>query len=443
MTNRLCLILLLLSGGAIAQDTLTIDKAIQIALQNNYAIKIADRNKQVAENNYTRGNAGFLPVVNASATKNYSNSNLNQVFFPTGGVARPPLDASGVKGNTFNSGVNFTWTIFNGLGMFYAYNRLDEQKKSSLDSLQIVMENTLATVSNNYYNVIQQNQRLNVLNSALRISAQRLDLAKAQYEVGSGSKLNYLAAQVDFNTDSSTVILQAQSLQNAKVGLNQALSREANAAFLVSDTIIVDEKLDLATLKQNTFQNNPSLLQIQRRSNIAYYQMKQLYAQRFPTINLLSSYNYTTSEAAQGFGAQSSKNLIWNYGLGASINIFNGFNLNRQIQNAKIQQEITDLRIKDLQVQLDASLETAYNNYRNSLSLLSIEKRNLEVARQNIDIALERYKIGVATFLELRDVQLNSITTAGRLIDAEFNTKLAEIELLRLSSQIIMETPTK
>jgi outer membrane protein TolC len=326
------------------------------------------------------------------------------------------------------------------MAMFNAYSRFGELKQAGRDSLQIVMENAVATLSNNYYNVIQQRQRLNVLTSALVISAQRLELARAQYEVGSGSKLNYLAAQVDFNTDSSAVILQRQQLQNAKVGVNQVLSREANTPFSVVDTILVDQTLELAALKETARRNNPSLLLAQHRNNATYYTTKIVQGQRWPTINLFTGYGYNQNTAQTGFASEN-RNLGFNYGISASMNIFNGFNQSRQIQNAKIQQEISEYRIKDLLVQLDANLEVAYNDYRNSLNLLSLEQQNLNVARQNVEIAVERYRIGVATFLELRDVQLNVVRTAGRLIDAQFNTKLAEIELLRLSSGIIRETP--
>jgi outer membrane protein TolC len=438
MKKSFVCLLMLAPLGAFSQDVLTIDKAIEILLENNYSIRIAERNTQVAGNNYSLGNAGFLPTLNLNASKTYNINDSRVIFFPDQSGATRVQNVSGARGNNQQANANLSWTIFNGMAMFNAYSRFGELKQAGMDSLQIVIENSVATLSNNYYNVIQQAQRLNVLTSALVISAQRLELAKAQYEVGSGSKLNYLAAQVDFNTDSSAVILQRQQLQNAKVGVNQVLSREANASFNVIDTILVDETLDLAVLKETARRNNPSLLLAQHRNNATYYTTKILQGQRWPIINLFTGYGYNQNIAQTGFASEN-RNLGFNYGISASMNIFNGFNQSRLIQNAKIQQEIAEYRIKDLLVQLDANLEVAYNDYRNSLNLLSIEQQNLNVARQNVEIAVERYRIGVATFLELRDVQLNVVRTAGRLIDAQFNTKLAEIELLRLSSEIIRE----
>jgi len=440
MKKSFLFFLLLLPWQAFSQEVLTIEQAIQMLLANNYSVKIAERNTQVAANNYTLGNAGFLPNLSLNASKTYNINDSRVTFFPDLSGAVRVQNVSGARGNNQQANATLIWTIFNGMAMFNAYSRFGELKQAGRDSLQIVIENSVATLSNNYYNVIQQRQRLNVLTSALVISAQRLELARAQYQVGSGSKLNYLAAQVDFNTDSSAVILQRQQLQNAKVGVNQVLSREANTPFSVVDTILVDETLDLAALKETARRNNPSLLLAQHRNNATYYTTKIVQGQRWPTINLFTGYGYNQNTAQTGFASEN-RNLGFNYGISASMNIFNGFNQSRQIQNAKIQQEISEYRIKDLLVQLDANLEVAYNDYRNSLNLLSLEQQNLNVARQNVEIAVERYRIGVATFLELRDVQLNVVRTAGRLIDAQFNTKLAEIELLRLSSGIIRETP--
>jgi outer membrane protein TolC len=199
--------------------------------------------------------------------------------------------------------------------------------------------------------------------------------------------------------------------------------------FTVSDTIIVDEKLNYEALRENILQSNPNLLLAQRNRNLAYLDIKALQAQRLPLIGLFTGLGHTKTVNGAGFlSGQTNDNL--NYGITASINIFNGFDQNRRIQNAKMQRDITETRISELRIQLEADLQRAYTNYQNSLNLIDLEKENLEVARQNIDIALERYKLGVSTPLELREVQRNAVASESRLIDAEYGGKLAEIELL-------------
>lgn len=428
--------LLLLPALSFAQetnrtDTLTIEKAVGIALENNYSIKIAEREKQISANDYRLGVAAFLPTLALDGIRSYSINDTKQVSF--NGDVR---EVDNAKSNRISGSVLFNWTIFDGTRMFIAYDQLKELRNAGEEISKVNIENSVATVSNSYYNIIQQQEKVSAFTDALNISQQRLDLAKAQYEVGSGSKLNYLAAQVDYNTDKSALIQQERLLTNAKVSLNEILGRNPDADFIVSDTIIVDENMELAALRESTIQRNPNLLLAQRNRNIAYLETKALKAERFPRLSLTGDYTYSRAEAAVGF-ALSNRNAGYTYGARVTMNILNGLDQNRRIQNAKIQQEVTDIRINELKVQLEADLQRAYTDYQNSLNLIALEKENLAIARQNIDIALERYKLGVSTPLELREVQRNAVNTESRLIDAEYAGKLAEIELLRLSSRIL------
>jgi outer membrane protein TolC len=426
------------SQQAMVTDTLTIEQAVDIALDKNYSVRIARSNEQLLRNDYSYRNYGLLPSITAAGTKS---SNYNIFFEQTirqsnDTVSNPPRDFSNTTNSNTNASVNLNWVIFDGMGMFIAYKQLAEAKAAGFENTKISLENTVALVSNAYYNIIQLQEKVSAFADALKISQQRLELAKAQYEVGAGSKLNYLAAQVDYNTDKSALIGQEQFLKNAKISLNELLGRDASVEYLVSDTIIVNENLNIDVLKQSAIQSNSSLLFAQRNNNIAYLNIKATQAQRFPVVSLFSGLTY--SKASNGAGFLSGQvNESFNYGITASLNIFNGFEQNRRIQNAKIQRDISEARIAELKVQLEADLQRAYTDYQNSLNLISLEKQNLEVARQNIDIALERYKLGVSTPLELREVQRNAVATESRLIDAEYSAKLAEIELLRLSSRII------
>jgi len=412
-------------------DTLTIENAVQLALEKNYSIKIAQNQKQFAANNFSYGYANFLPTINLDALRTNSVSDTRQVSF--NGDVR---EVDNGKSNRLSASALFNWTIFDGLRMFVAYDQLRELKAAGEESAQIDIENSVALVSNSYYDIIQRQERVSAFLDALKISQQRLDLAQAQYEVGSGSKLNYLAAQVDYNTDKAALILQEQELQKAKITFNEFLGREPNVEFVVTDTIIVDENVDLGTLRASALQRNPNLLLAQRNKNIAYLDTRAIRAERFPTLNLTGDYTYSRTEAAAGF-ALSNRNNGYTYGARLTMPILNGFDINRRVQNAKVQQDISNYQLEALQVQLEAELQRAYTDYTNSLTLVNLEKQNLEVARQNIDIALERYRLGVSTPLELREVQRNAVATESRLIEAEFNAKLAEIELMRLSSRII------
>jgi outer membrane protein len=412
-------------------DTLTIEKAVGIALENNYSIKIAEREKQIPINDYRLGVANFLPTIGLDGLRTYSVNDTRQVSF--NGDVR---EVENAKSNRISGSALFNWTIFDGTRMFIAYDQLKELRAAGEELAKVNIENSVALISNSYYNIIQQQERVSAFLDALKISEQRLELAKAQYEVGSGSKLNYLAAQVDYNTDKSALIEQERLLKNAKVSLNELLGRKPEVDFTVTDTIIVEENMELAALRESTIQRNPNLLLAQRNRNVAYLQTRSVKAERFPTLSLTGDYTYSRQEAAVGF-ALSNRNVGYTYGARVTLPILNGLDQNRRLQNAKIQREISEITIDQLKTQLEADVQRAYTDYQNSLNLIALEKENLAIARQNIDIALERYKLGVATPLELREVQRNAVNTESRLINAEYAGKLAEIELLRLSSRIL------
>jgi outer membrane protein len=423
-----------------AQDTLTLERAIALALEKNYAIRIAQKRVDVALNDNTRGNAGFLPVVAAAAQKNYTSSHLRQEFF---NALQEPLDRSGVNNNNSNSGVTLNWTIFDGLGMFIARDRLAQIVESGRTNAKITIENTVADVSAAYYEIIRQYQRVRALQNALDISKDRLELAKAFYEVGTGSKVDFINAQVDYNGDTAAFIAQEQNLRNSKIDLNTLLSRSMTDDFEVPDTIITRRDIPVEELRQSMLAQNPNLVFAAQQRRLAELDIKALSAQQYPQVDLLGGFNYNTTNNQAGFGVRQARNDVWSYGARVSVNIFDGFNQRRRIQGARINALITEDQELDVRNQLLATFDRTYLTYRNSLQLVALEEANFKLARQNVEIAFERYRVGNSTSYEFREVQRNTVAAETRLIEAEYNAKLAEIELLRLSSKLLEEVAAR
>ncbi|WP_165933454.1 TolC family protein [Arundinibacter roseus] len=431
------LLLSLIAATTHAQEPLTLQQAISIALEKNYSIRIAEKRIEIAKNENTYGNAGFLPTITAAAQKNYTSSHLRQDFF---NALQAPLDRSGVNNNNSNSGIAMNWTIFNGLGMFISQDRLRELEAAGRTNAKITIENTVAQVSTAYYEIIRQYQRVRALRNALDISKDRLELSKAFYDVGNGSKVDYINAQVDYNGDTAAYIAQEQVLQNAKIDLNSLLSRDPDIAFTVPDTIITRRDIQPDELRQSLMAQNPNLVLAAQQRRIAELDVKALSAQQYPQVDLLGGFNYNTTNNQAGFGVRRARNDVWSYGARVSVNIFDGLNQRRRIQNARINALIFEDQEADVRNQLMALFDRAYLTYRNSLQLVTIEEANFKIARQNVDIAFERYRVGNATAYEFREVQRNTVAAETRLIEAEYSAKLAEVELLRLSSKILEET---
>jgi outer membrane protein TolC len=284
--------------------------------------------------------------------------------------------------------------------------------------------------------LILELQRLKVLKQTLFLSKARLDISQAQYELGGAGKRDYLAAQVDYNGDSSLLMTQYQVIQNARVNLNELLAADPDTDFLIQDsTITIGDRLALDELYETAFLENKLLLVNQRSNNEAFLRIKELQASRLPGINLNSSFNNSVFNSDAGFLIQNERQGL-NYGGSITLNLFSGLTLNRRIQSAKVNQRIQDYSLENYEIQLKSDLQRAYNTYENNLGLLSIEQTNYQVAKENSEIALERFRLGIASYLEFRDAQVNLLSAENRLITSIFQIKQQEIELLRLSGKI-------
>lgn len=431
---RLYFIALLCPALAQAQQILTLEEAIQQGITKQYSIQISRQRERIAANENSLGNAGFLPTITGSANKNYTISGLNQSFF---GGLRPPLVQSGVNSNSGNAGVAMAWTLYDGKGMFILRDRFKELQNLGAKQTESNIENLIALISNTYYDIIRQSLRVNNFKKGLEISNDRLKLAKDRYEVGQGSKVDYYSAQVDYNEDKALLIAQEQAFTNTKIGFNTLLIKEYKADFSINNTINLLPKLTLSELKISALSQNPALIGAILSKKISDLDTKNIQSQQKPQIDLLAGYNLNNVANGAGFGVEKGSSDVFNYGLRATINIFDGYNQKRRIQNAKINAEIASMQIEDLKNALLSALERTYVTYENSLNLIQLETENYTIAKQNIDIAFDRFKVGIATSYELREVQRNAVAAETRLIEAKFAAKSAEIELIRLSGNLL------
>ena len=432
----LCLIILFtfFYSSVSAQKLLSLEESIQLGLQNHYSIQISKKRELQALNDNTPGNAGFLPTITGTLNKSYTISGLDQEFF---GGLRAPLVQSGVNSNSSSGGFAMVWTLYDGKGMFILRDRFKELQNLGAKQTETAIENLISVISSSYYDLIRQNLRVNNFKKGLEISNDRLKLAKDRYEVGQGSKVDYYSAQVDYNEDKALLIAQEQSYLNTKISYNTLLVRNHQEEFNVDSKIDLLPKLNLPDLKEFALKQNPTLISALLTKKITDLDTKSIQSLQMPQIDLLAGYNMNQVNNGAGFGVQRGTSDVLNYGLRATINIFDGYNQKRRVQNAKINAEIAQLQIDDLKNALTSTLERAFVTYENALNLISLETENYAIAKQNIDIAFDRFKVGIATSYELREVQRNAVSAETRLIETKFAAKAAEIELIRLSGNLL------
>ena len=427
------LAVLFLSVNAFAQDTLSVEQAVQIGMENNFSIRIARNQSDLAENNNSLGNAGFLPTLSATGSRIYRNENNSQEFAAQSGI--PNQTTNNAKSNNTNASASLSWTIFDGLKMFTTSEKLVQLEKLGQKQLQLSVENNVAQIITAYHNVIRQQKIYDVLQNTVEISEQRIDIAETQRDLGSRSEYDLLQARTDLNADRAAVIRQEVQLNNAKISLNEVLGRDTNIEFDVFPTITINENLAYTELLRQAMANNADLAIARTNQDVAELQIDEIQAERFPEIDLSAGYGYSRSESDAGFLVLTETDGF-NYGLTARWNLFDGFDVNRRIQNARIQLKNQELALDQQKQAVEGSLSRQFKSYLNSLKLVNLESENLKYAEQSLDIALERFRLGSINSIELREVQRTLINAESRLIQAQFEAKVAETELLRLGGSV-------
>ncbi|MCV9927633.1 TolC family protein [Flavobacterium sp. LS1R49] len=426
-----CLVLLLLCvAKSNAQEVLTIEDAVKVALENNFEIKIASNNLKINETNVTIGNAGMLPTVTATVVDNNGIQNSSQTR--QDGTS---TSLNNAKNNSLNYGVGLDWTIFDGMKMFAQLDQLKELQKLGDAELRRTILVKVGQVNSTYYDLVQQQQQLAALDTTIVISKQRLTLAQNRFTIGKASKLEVLNAQVDLNTDQVALLRQKELYANTKILLNQILARDSKINFKVIDAVKVDNSLILDNLIELAKKQNPELESQIINIRIAELQLKQVKANRYPTVKLNTGYNFSENQSSLGFTSQSSSRGL-NYGFSASLNIFDGFAQHRNEKTSKLQIENTKFALEQQNQTLTTQLSTAYQTYLTNLELINLEDNNEAIAKQNLDITLDKFRIGTITTLEFRTAQLNYVNAKVRYSNAQFEAKLSEIALKELAGNI-------
>ncbi|MCF6132435.1 TolC family protein [Flavobacterium wongokense] len=413
-----------------AQEVLTLEDAVKIALENNYEIRISKNELNIDKTNVTAGNAGMLPKIGANVVDNNSIQNTTQTR--SDGTINKLNNA---KNNSLVYGVGLDWTVFDGFKMFAKHDQLKAVQKLGEAELKLTVITKISDVTSTYYDLVQQQQQLSALDSTLVISNQRVTLAQNRFTIGKASKLEVLNAQVDLNTDTTTYLKQKELYANTKTLLNQMLARDIKTDFKVVDVIAVDDKLLLPELISLAEKQNPQLEAQVLNKKIAELQLKQVKADRYPVISVNSAYNFNESESSLGFVTQSSSKGL-NYGFTATLNLFDGFNQRRNEKVAKLLIDNANIAIEQQNQTLQATLTTSYQTYLTNLELMKLEQKNESIAKQNLDITLEKYRIGTITTIEVRTAQLNYLNAKVRNSNAQFQAKLSEISLKELAGNM-------
>ncbi|MFT4093671.1 MAG: TolC family protein [Niabella sp.] len=422
--------------NAYNQRVLTLDEAIATALQNNYNIQIAKNDSLVAAIDYSYRNAVFLPSINASASKTVTNNNQKQQL--SDGTERK---ARGIRSNNFQAGIALDWTLFDGLKMFATHDKTAALLQAGTYTAKEQVVNTVAEVINIYYNIARQQQQVKATEVQIHLDDERARLAQYKLDIGSGAKPDVLQSKVDLNEQKALKMQQQTYIGQLKEQLLQAMNSKIQAhEFEVPDTIILNLNITLGDVQQGVEKNNPSLLLARSNIDIANFTLKETKAGLWPTVSFGSAYNYSRTQnnkAISNLATFLNRVNGYNYGFTASIPIFNQFSVKRQIKQDKLNISIQQLNYENQRSLVSLAVINAFKDYQLQQRALELEEENIQLARENVDIVFQTYKLGAATLVQLREAQASLAQAYDRLIAARYNMKVAETELQRLKGDII------
>ncbi|MFM7023993.1 MAG: TolC family protein [Flavobacteriales bacterium] len=423
--------LLLLALELNAQDTLTFEQAVEIALKNNHSILISKNDAEINRNDITPGNAGMLPQVNINAGGNYAVNNTLQDLANGTSINKNNALSTGIS-----SGIALNWTIFDGMKMFATYDKLKQLGEMGELSLKMTIESTISEISKNYYSLVKQAQLIKALENDLELYRERVKIAEAKFNMGSASKVDLLQAKVDMNELTSNYLRQKNRMAELKAELNHLMARSIDTPFEVSTVISTSYNPSLEDLKKTTIEENYALRYQQKNIMVNELALKEVRSQLFPKLGLTANYNFTQSANQAGF-ILLNQNLGLNTGVVFSWNLFNGGNDFRQIQNTKLSIANSKLLYDESKMIIETEVLKAYNNYKNAKEILALEEENYSLAKENVEIALERFRLGSSSSLELKQAQKSFEDAQLRLVTARYDTKIAETELMRLNGTLV------
>jgi len=435
------LLILLLPGNLFSQEIYDLSRCVTTGLEQNFSVKVARNQQEITENNVTKGNAGYLPTVTVT---NRLGGNVNSTTQNMNDGSQNV--SSGVHNTTGSAAINLNMTLFNGFNVQTTYQKLQELKQMGELNTQMSIENLMARIVAEYYYYIQQLNFQENMEYAVSLSRERVRIDRERYLLGASSKLELLQSIVYLNEDSSRLARQNEVILESEVRLKKLMALEnLEENIQVADSSIVfDSGLTYANLLESTLDINTSLQIAKKSQTISELDYKIIASRAYPYLNFSSGYNYSYRGYGTGtisdygelaLSNQQSRSL--NYGLTLGMDIFDGFNRRREKTNALIEIENRMYRFQEVEQDIKAELLTVYYAYENNLRLVKMEEENLDVARENLDIALERYRLGALSGLELREVQKSLLDAEERLISVKFQTKLAEISLLQMAGKIM------
>ncbi len=430
LTKLLLLIsCLMLASSVAAQSMLTLEDAIALGLKNNYDIRIARNQAKISANSKGIGLSGFLPTLDAGGSYSKTDSEA-EVDLPPG-TTNTDMD-------NLSAQLSMNWTIFDGFKMFVNRKKFNELAKLGEYQARNRIENSIVAISEAYFNLVQQEQLLQVAHDVRNISETRLRRERVRNELGGASNTDFLNAQVSFNSDQSSLLNQQLAVTVAIEQLNLLLGQDPATEFAVSTEIVIPELVrDYSEILHLALERNSSLMASELSKKVADREAQSARSPFLPRLSAFASYGYGDQTLNRDVGDFAgldvgTKTISTTVGLSLSYNLFNGTRDKVALQNAKLEANNEALALRDARNRLTGLVQQTWDTYRQRMEVVALEEQNIQAARQNLDLQRERQELGVANSLEFRDAQVSFVRSQTSLITARYQARISRLVLEKL-----------
>lgn len=428
--------------GLHAQDLLSKEEALAMALENNFGIQMSKNTTEIVKNNSELLNSGYLPSVSLSGGGNFNASDSEIVFpgqFLEDGTPRPNVNLDNQESQRYNAGINLNYTLFDRLGRKYTYKRLKEQYALSELQLRQTIEQTILQLFSVYFNVAQLTEATANLQQALSVSKTRQKRAESAFAFGQTNKLAVLNAQVDVTNDSINLLQTRQELDNAKRDLNLILNQPINQDFDVDTEVTFIPEIQITTWIETAEQFNVELMQQRSLKQINAYDLKVSQSGYLPTLGLVGSYGWNLNQSPRSAFFPGTNNTTLSMGIGANLtwNLFDGGRTITQVKNAKITFENQTIQEQETQLTFERNVTNAQQSYQNAIKIFEIQDKQVETGTYNFERSEAQYRLGSITAIEFRQAQINLRNAQIQRAAAKYQAKLAELRLIQLSGQLL------
>tara|TARA_B100001287_G_scaffold273366_1_gene276660 strand:+ start:3110 stop:4444 length:1335 start_codon:yes stop_codon:yes gene_type:complete len=430
------LILPSIFGSVDAQNSISLEKALAITIEENIDIKIKTTELDQVKNYEKVGVLGVLPIikVNGAASGNTGSSSIE---FATEDF--PEINDADSESKSIIGNVEISYSLFGGLASVYTYQKL--KKQSDLKSTELLMkiEQVLLNTAKQYYDIAYLQEENKILYELLEVSKERYSRVKIQNEFGNASKLDLLAAEIDLNKDSVTVMNSDYQLKAAKERLNQTLNIDLSTDYAVESYVEINKDLNYSELLELTNQNNSNILFHQYLIEIARKDKKINNTSIFPSVSVSAQYGYNQNESNTSIILDQSNTGLTGF-VNLSWDIFDAMARKRIAQNTQIEIESNELKLESIKKEIQKEFNVTYQQYENNIKLIEIETRNNEASERFFQRAKNQFFQGQLSRSDFRLAQVDLSISKNRLNQSLFMAKIAELNLYRLSGKIMNET---